>query len=263
MVGSWTGALYDRVMSDYKSLKRKNLHGYNIPELHLLPHEYSNTAHFVPYEDPAVVRRQEREKHKREVAAKAAASRIVTVKSLKPAASDNEMDKQQEEGLRSVIVEESGISDRCQRPIRLSLDGPFSAPASDVFAAEHAVLVSTGFGVTPMATILHTVLYRYRLRAASRLCRDCREACADDLRGQLGRLQRVDFVWIVRNPSDVISFEDLLASYQRESEMRQLPEEGDDPVRLEDFLKLHVYVTKGVADTDMCSAALRIALQAS
>lgn len=39
----------------------------------------------------------------------------------------------------------------------LRVDGPFGAPAEDVFHAEVAVLVGTGIGVTPWASVLKEV----------------------------------------------------------------------------------------------------------
>ena len=41
-----------------------------------------------------------------------------------------------------------------ERPLEIHVDGPFGAPASDIFRAEHAVLIGTGIGVTPFASIL-------------------------------------------------------------------------------------------------------------
>ena len=41
-----------------------------------------------------------------------------------------------------------------RKPLEIHVDGPFGAPASDIFRAEHAVLIGTGIGVTPFASIL-------------------------------------------------------------------------------------------------------------
>ena len=41
-----------------------------------------------------------------------------------------------------------------EKPLEIHVDGPFGAPASDIFRAEHAVLIGTGIGVTPFASIL-------------------------------------------------------------------------------------------------------------
>lgn len=39
----------------------------------------------------------------------------------------------------------------------LRVDGPFGAPAEDVFKSEVAVLIGTGIGVTPWASVLKEI----------------------------------------------------------------------------------------------------------
>lgn len=41
----------------------------------------------------------------------------------------------------------------------LRIDGPFGAPAEDVFNSEVAVLIGTGIGVTPWASVLRNIGY--------------------------------------------------------------------------------------------------------
>jgi NADPH oxidase len=43
----------------------------------------------------------------------------------------------------------------------LRVDGPFGAPAEDVFKKEVAVLIGTGIGVTPFASILKVSIDRF------------------------------------------------------------------------------------------------------
>jgi NADPH oxidase len=44
----------------------------------------------------------------------------------------------------------------------LRVDGPFGAPAEDVFRKEVAVLIGTGIGVTPFASILKVIIIGFR-----------------------------------------------------------------------------------------------------
>ena len=44
---------------------------------------------------------------------------------------------------------------------QIYIDGPFGAPASNIFRAEHAVLIATGIGVTPFSSILQSIMHRY------------------------------------------------------------------------------------------------------
>ena len=41
------------------------------------------------------------------------------------------------------------------------IDGPFGAPTSQIFRAQHAVLVGTGIGVTPFASILQSIMHKF------------------------------------------------------------------------------------------------------
>lgn len=44
---------------------------------------------------------------------------------------------------------------------QIFIDGPYGAPSSHIFRAQHAVLVGTGIGVTPFASILQSIMHRY------------------------------------------------------------------------------------------------------
>ena len=45
--------------------------------------------------------------------------------------------------------------------LKVFIDGPHSAPSSTIFSSEHAVLVATGIGVTPFASILQSIVAKY------------------------------------------------------------------------------------------------------
>ena len=44
--------------------------------------------------------------------------------------------------------------------LQVFIDGPFGAPTSQIFHAQHAVLIGTGIGVTPFASILQSIMMR-------------------------------------------------------------------------------------------------------
>jgi NADPH oxidase len=98
------------------------------------------------------------------------------------------------------------------------IDGPYGAPAEDVFNAEVAVLVGAGIGVTPFASILKHIWYRQRS-------------------GNLGNLRRVEFFWICRDAPSFGWFQSLL----QEVEAAQT-----DP----NFLRINIYLTQKI-DEDM------------
>jgi NADPH oxidase len=92
------------------------------------------------------------------------------------------------------------------------IDGPYGAPAEDVFSSEVAVLIGAGIGVTPFASILKHIWYRQK-------------------RGRLGALRRVEFFWICRDAPSFGWFQTLLS----EVEAAQM-----DP----NFLRINIYLTQ-------------------
>lgn len=75
------------------------------------------------------------------------------------------------------------------------IDGPYGAPAEDVFNVEVAVLVGAGIGVTPFASILKHIWYRQR-------------------KGTCGALRRVEFFWICRDAPSFGWFQSLLSEVE-------------------------------------------------
>lgn len=99
------------------------------------------------------------------------------------------------------------------------IDGPYGAPAEDVFNSEVAVLVGAGIGVTPFASILKHIWYRQK-------------------RGRLGALRRVEFFWICRDVPSFGWFQSLL----QEVEAAQM-----DP----NFLRINIYLTQKLDQDSM------------
>jgi NADPH oxidase len=99
------------------------------------------------------------------------------------------------------------------RPLpTIRIDGPYGAPAEDVFRSEVAVLIGAGIGVTPFASILKHIWYRQK-------------------RGRLGALRRVEFFWVCRDAPSFGWFQSLL----QEVEAAQM-----DP----NFLRINIYLTQ-------------------
>ena len=51
-------------------------------------------------------------------------------------------------------VKKVGRHTLLEKPLEVYIDGPFGSPSSNIYRAEHAVLIGTGIGVTPFASIL-------------------------------------------------------------------------------------------------------------
>jgi NADPH oxidase len=112
---------------------------------------------------------------------------------------------------RGDFVELDPASNSRPLPV-VRIDGPYGAPAEDVFSSEVAVLVGAGIGVTPFASILKHIWYRQK-------------------RGSLGALRRVEFFWICRDAPSFGWFQSLL----QEVEAAQM-----DP----NFLRINIYLTQ-------------------
>ncbi|XP_036596124.1 NADPH oxidase 1 [Trichosurus vulpecula] len=83
---------------------------------------------------------------------------------------------------------------------RLKVDGPFGTASEDVFQYEVAMLVGAGIGVTPFASILKSIWYKFR-HADHTL-----------------KTKTIYFYWICRETGAFAWFNDLLASLEREME---------------------------------------------
>lgn len=104
----------------------------------------------------------------------------------------------------------------------LLIDGPYGAPAEDVFENEIAVLIGTGIGVTPWASILKNI---WHLRNGP---------------NPPTRLRRVEFIWVCKDTGSFEWFQTLLSSLEAQSnEAARIP--GSTGV---EFLKIHTYLTQ-------------------
>jgi NADPH oxidase len=103
---------------------------------------------------------------------------------------------------------------------QIRIDGPYGAPAEDVFDNEIAVLIGTGIGVTPWASILKNI---YNLRAGP---------------NPPQRLRRVEFIWVCKDTSTFEWFQTLLSSLEAQS--AAAAGSGGGP----EFLRIHTYLTQ-------------------
>lgn len=170
-------------------------------------------------------------------------------------------DLQQEPGssktsarLEMVKVEDpEGETDetRLTKPLVVYIDGPFGAPTSQIFRAQHAVLIGTGIGVTPFASILQSIMHRYW--QARNTCPKCQYKWTNDLSASVGlNLRKVDFFWINRDQRSFEWFVNLLSQLEIEQ-----AEQGG---AMERFLDMHMYITSALQKTDMKAVGLQLAL---
>lgn len=102
------------------------------------------------------------------------------------------------------------------------IDGPYGAPAEDVFDNEVAILIGTGIGVTPWAAILKNIWHLRRTDAAR-------------------RLRRVEFIWVCKDTSSFEWFQALLSSLEAQSLNESISPSGGGNAS---FLRIHTYLTQ-------------------
>ncbi|XP_011202251.2 uncharacterized protein LOC105225471 isoform X3 [Bactrocera dorsalis] len=134
--------------------------------------------------------------------------------------------------------------------LEIFIDGPYGAPSSHIFGAQHAVLIGTGIGVTPFASILQSIMHRYW--KARHTCPRCHFEWASDIPKTVMNLRKVDFFWINRDQRSFEWFVNLLS--QLEIEQAEL----GGP--MERFLDMHMYITSALQRTDMKAVGLQLAL---
>ena len=122
-----------------------------------------------------------------------------------------------------------------ERPLEIMVDGPFGSPSSNIYRAEHAVLVGTGIGVTPFASILQSIAHRHK--QVKKTCPSCDHTWADDISGVMNSLKKVDFFWINREQKSFEWFVSLLSQLEMD-----MAETGGALGRL---LEMHMYITTG------------------
>ncbi|NWX19954.1 NOX5 oxidase, partial [Aegotheles bennettii] len=129
------------------------------------------------------------------------------------------------------------------------IDGPYGTPTRRIFTSEHAVLIGAGIGITPFASILQSIMYRYRRRKQS--CPSCHHSWCEDLRDEEMTLRKVDFIWINRDQKHFEWFVSLLTKL----EMEQAEQEPGGR-----FLEMHMYMTSALSKNDMKAIGLQMAL---
>ncbi|XP_041852974.1 NADPH oxidase 5 [Melanotaenia boesemani] len=133
--------------------------------------------------------------------------------------------------------------------IKCYVDGPYGTPTRQIFASEHAVLIGAGIGITPFASILQSIMYRYRMRKQN--CPNCNYSWCENIKDSDMKLRKVDFIWINRDQKSFEWFVSLLTKL----EMDQADEEPEGR-----FLEMHMYMTSALSKNDMKAIGLQMAL---
>lgn len=121
-----------------------------------------------------------------------------------------------------------------KEPLNIFLDGPYGAPSSNIFESEHAVLIATGIGVTPFASILQSIMYRHIEK--TRNCPACDYSWIEHVPSRhINNLKKVDFIWINRNQNSFEWFIDLMSKL--EIQQSSISDRNDR------FFDIYMYIT--------------------
>jgi len=155
-----------------------------------------------------------------------------------------------------VKIETIGL-DNCWR-LKIMIDGPYGTPSASIFDSEHAVLVGAGIGVTPFASILQSIMKRYKRKNAR--CPNCqidldKQLCMDERLS----LKKVDFIWITREQRSLEWFISMLSHMEIEQRKIMVNQKNCDENM---FMESHLYVTSAKRQSDLKSISLHLTLDA-
>ena len=117
------------------------------------------------------------------------------------------------------------------------INGPYSSCARYIFDSKHVVLICSGIGITPYASILSSLIAQFR--ASRIICKHCARINYNE-NGLWAnhRLKRVDFIWANRDAKKFEWFLNLLREVEKEQE--EYYTANPDEQR---FFNIHLYFT--------------------
>ncbi|XP_076624807.1 NADPH oxidase [Colletes latitarsis] len=174
----------------------------------------------------------------------------ITAERDRPQTKFEEIPKRNMDDIGSELSSHPSMNYAVGKPLEIFLDGPYGAPSSHIFQAQHAVLIATGIGVTPFASILQSIMHRYW--KARHTCPNCKFSWASEIPSTVMHLRKVDFFWINRDQRSFEWFVNLLS--QLEMEQAELG------VAMERFLEMHMYITSALQKNDMKAVGLQLAM---
>ncbi|XP_074661481.1 NADPH oxidase 2-like [Tubulanus polymorphus] len=119
--------------------------------------------------------------------------------------------------LAKALKSQGAEDERIWKMPRLAVDGPFGTATEDVFQYQVDVFVGAGIGVTPFASVLKNIWYKYQENNVEM------------------KLRKVYFYWICPDTGAFEWFADLLTELEQ-----QMEDQG-----LHNFLSCQIYLTRG------------------
>ncbi|ELU05066.1 hypothetical protein CAPTEDRAFT_147607, partial [Capitella teleta] len=160
--------------------------------------------------------------------------------------------------LKHIRVAREGCPSECYKnqrrrkfvKVKCFVDGPYGSPTREIMNTEHAVLVASGIGVTPYASILQSIMLRRKGRRVT--CPCCDKSFYPDVPTELMGIKKVDFIWINRDQKCFEWFVSLLT---------QLEAQECEDGTVDRFLEMQMYMTAAASKNDMKGLGLQMALE--
>jgi predicted ferric reductase len=132
--------------------------------------------------------------------------------------------------------------------LQVYIDGPYGTINSDIYNAEHVVLIAAGIGITPHASILQSLMQRFK--RTTNVCPNCDHTWESNLPCTYrSKIKKVDFIWVTREQRSLEWFLSMLSQM-----------EIDQKKNNQHFLETHLYVTSAKRQTDLKSIGLHMTL---
>ncbi len=121
--------------------------------------------------------------------------------------------------------------------LKIAIDGPYSTTSRRIFDSEHVILIAGGIGVTPFASILQSLWFKYS--KSLKTCPSCKHQWYDRLEQK--KLRRVDFIWVNRDYQAFEWFIELLGQL----ELQQINSKS------ERFINIHLFMTSAKVEQEI------------
>ncbi|PIK46140.1 putative NADPH oxidase 5-like [Apostichopus japonicus] len=152
--------------------------------------------------------------------------------------------------LKDECVNVVSTTDNDSTGLQVYVDGPYGTSTRRIFEADHVVMIAGGIGVTPFASVLQSIMYRFEQIPLN--CPNCSHSWTVNRPKDSMKLKKVHFIWINRDRRNFEWFATLLT---------ELDIAGQHYMGFEQFLDMQLYLTSEPDKNFLQDLALQLALE--